>query len=125
MQCPNCHAEHVEEDLYCQDCGADLSSNKSTSIIPFQPNLPAVFNNTQLQRNVAASVGALAVGVGLELLRRNLLSRLQKRGIVRSLADLGEMKDLLTPQHSKTTKLARGVEMQESIYMVRRVIRRV
>ena len=124
MQCPNCHAQHAEEDLYCQNCGADLSS-KSTSIIPFQPNLPAVLNNTQLQRNVAASVGALAVGFGLELLRRNLLSRLQKRGIVNTLADLGEMKDMLTPQHTKTTKLARGVEVQESIYMVRRVIRRV
>jgi hypothetical protein len=124
MQCPSCHARYTEGDVYCQSCGADLSA-KSTSIIPLQTNLPAVLYNSQLPRNVAASVGALAVGVGIELLRRNLLARLQKRGIVRSLSDLGDMKELLSSQNTKTTKLPRGVEVQESIYMVRRVIRRV
>ncbi|GCE16380.1 zinc-ribbon domain-containing protein [Dictyobacter kobayashii] len=123
MQCPNCHARYTEDDLYCQNCGADLTK-KTTSIIPIQANLPAVLYNSQLPRNVAASVGAVAVGFGIELLRRNLLARLQpKRGVERALPALGDMKDLVFPQH-KSPKLPKGYEIEETIVSVRRVIRR-
>ncbi|GLV56199.1 hypothetical protein KDH_30420 [Dictyobacter sp. S3.2.2.5] len=124
MQCPNCHAKYTEDDLYCQQCGADLTK-KATSIIPIQTNLPALLYNSPLPRNVAASVGAVAVGVGIELLRRNLLARLQpKRSVERGLPALGEMKDLVFPQNSKTTRLPKGYEIEETVVAVRRIIRR-
>src|SRR5579884_1587735 len=75
MQCPNCHAEYLADDLYCRHCGADLTAS-STSLVPSHSNLPAVIV-PQLPR-VAAGVGALAVGFGLELLRRSLLARLTR-----------------------------------------------
>ncbi|GCE28413.1 hypothetical protein KDA_38970 [Dictyobacter alpinus] len=124
MQCPNCHARYAEDDQYCQNCGADLT-RKSTSLVPLQSNLPSLIYNSPVPRNVAASVGALAVGVGIELLRRNLLARLQpdRRGIERALPALGDMKDLAFPQ-KKTTKLPKGYEIEETVIAVRRVIRR-
>ena len=124
MQCPNCHTKQSEADTYCSHCGADLISS-GTSVVPVQTNLPALLYNSPLPRNVAASVGALAVGVGLELLRRNLLARLTTNHTVEhSLPALGGMKDILFPQQSKQTKLPKGYEVQETIVCVRRVIRR-
>jgi hypothetical protein len=131
MHCPSCNARISENDLYCQRCGAELTptasstSEQSTSIVPVQTNLPALLYNSPLPRNVAAGVGALAFGVGIELLRRNLLGRLQKRGVASALPALADMKDLLG-QHtvSRSNKLPKGYEVQESIYVVRRVIRR-
>jgi len=125
MHCPSCHAGYTEGDLYCQNCGADLAE-KSTSIVPLQTNLPAILYNSPIPRNVAASVGALAVGVGLELLRRNLLSRLQKGSVDSALPALGDMKDLFFSQNNnkKRAKLPRGYEVQETVYYVRRVTRR-
>ncbi|GHO82871.1 zinc ribbon domain-containing protein [Dictyobacter formicarum] len=123
MQCPNCHSKYTEDDLYCQQCGTDLTK-KATSIIPMQANLPALLYNSQLPRNVAASVGAVAVGVGIELLRRNLLARLQpKRGVERALPALGDMKDLISSQN-KSTRLPKGYEIEETVVAVRRIIRR-
>ena len=91
-------------------------------------NLPAVLHHPQLPR-VAAGVGALAVGFGLELLRRNLMSRLARPlratprlAPVQSLIDL---KDSLAPQPAKTMKLPRGYEIQETTVYISRVIRRV
>ena len=79
-------------------------------------NLPAVLQHPQLPR-VAAGVGALAFGFGLELLRRNLLTRLAKPGRAtpkllpaQSIMDL---KDALTPQSVRTQKLPKGYEIQE------------
>lgn len=124
MQCPNCHAKYTGDDLYCQQCGADLTK-RGTSIIPIQTNLPALLYNSPLPRNVAASVGAVAVGVGIELLRRNLLARLQpKRRVERGLPALGEMKDLVFPQNNKATRLPKGYEIEETVVAVRRIIRR-
>ncbi|GER91501.1 hypothetical protein KDW_56630 [Dictyobacter vulcani] len=124
MQCPNCHARYAEDDLYCQSCGADLTK-KSTSIVPLQSNLPSLIYNSPVPRNVAAGVGALAVGVGIELLRRNLLARLQPGpSFERSLPMLSDMKDLAFPQQKKTTKLPKGYEIEETVVAVRRIIRR-
>jgi hypothetical protein len=125
MQCPNCHAKYAEDDQYCQRCGSDLSK-KSSSIVPLQTNLPAVLYNSPVPRSVAAGVGALAVGVGLELLRRNLLQRLQPdRGLKSALPALSDVKDLVFPQNrNKSLKLPKGYVMEETVVSFRRVIRR-
>lgn len=124
MHCPNCHEKYGDDDLYCQNCGADLTK-KSTSIVPLKSHLPALLYNSPLPRSVAASVGALAVGIGVELLRRNLLARLlPKSGLERGLPALADMKDLVFPQNNKSVKLPKGYEIQETIISVRRVIRR-
>lgn len=130
MHCPDCNAKVADDDLFCQECGAELNpeatEERSTGLVPFQANLPALLYNSPVPRNVAAGVGALAVGVGIELLRRNLLARLQKRSVASILPSLGEMKDLFSQQDNpRSNKLPRGYEVQESIYVVRRVIRRV
>src|SRR5260370_34175152 len=74
MLCPSCRAECLADDVYCQRCGADLKSS-SQSLVPAQANLPTILHHPQLPR-LAAGVGALAVGVGLELVRRNLVARM-------------------------------------------------
>jgi hypothetical protein len=129
MHCPDCSSRVSEKDEYCPRCGAELSAptegKRSTSIIPAQTNLPALLYRSPLPRNVAAGVGALAVGVGIELLRRNLLGRLQKRAVTGVLPALLDMKELLQQDSTaRTHKLPKGYEVHESIYMVRRVIRR-
>jgi len=122
MLCPNCHAAYSTDDLYCRNCGADLAA-PSTSLVPARTRLPAVFSNPQLPR-VAAGVGALAVGAGLELLRRGLLARLTRssRSVANTLPAFDGLRDLLAPQDDK--KLPRGYEVHETIVYVRRVIRR-
>ena len=91
-------------------------------------NLPAVLQNPQLPR-VAAGVGALAVGFGLELLRRNLLARLAKpmRAMPKLLPaqSIMDLKDALTSQPTRTQKLPRGYEVQETAIYISRVIRKV
>jgi len=123
MQCPNCHANLAVGDTYCATCGADVVS-ETKGIMPFQANLPALLYNSPVSRNVAAGVGALAVGVGLELLRRNLLGRLRgSSSIEKSLPAMTGMKDILFPS-TKPTRIPRGYEVQETVVSVRRVIRR-
>ena len=126
MRCPNCHSEYVEEDVYCRQCGADLAV-PSTSIVTTQTKLPAVLHNPQLPRGVAASVGAVALGVGIELLRRSLLARLTQppRSVERSLPPLTGLKDILLPRNDKPLKrLKKGYEIEETVVYMRRVIRR-
>jgi hypothetical protein len=125
MQCPDCHAECLADDLYCRLCGADLTM-PSTSLVPTRSNLPAVLS-PQLPR-LAAGVGALAVGFGLELLRRSLLTRLTRPS--RSLADaagtlpaLNGLRDVFFPEGDKTSKLPKGYEIHETVIYLRRVIR--
>ena len=123
MQCPNCHTKYTADDLNCPVCSADLTK-RANSIIPLPTNLPAVLYNSPVPRSVAASVGALAMGVGIELLRRNLLARLQQpRGLGRSLPVLHDVKDLI-PQN-RAPRLPKGYEIEETVMSVRRVIRRV
>jgi hypothetical protein len=125
VQCPECHAKNEKDATYCRNCGADLQV-KSKSLVPFKANLPTLATNSQVSRGVAAGVGAIAVGVGLELLRRNLLTRLLGgRSVGQSLPALINAKDGLLPRSNKVTKLPKGYEVQETAVYVRRVIRRV
>ncbi len=127
MLCPNCRAECVEEDVYCPRCGEDLPIT-STSIVTTQKNLPAVLHNPQLPKGVAAGVGAVALGVGIELLRRNLLTRLTQppaRSVEVALPALNGLKDILFPRPDKPVKRSRKVyEVEETVIFVRRVIHR-
>jgi len=97
------------------------------SIVPIQTNLPAILHSAQLPRKVAAGVGALAVGVGLELLRRNLLARLTQsapRTVEHALPALSSVRDILQPQNERPLKPPKGYEVQETVVYMRRVIRR-
>ncbi len=126
MRCSNCRSEYEAGETYCRSCGVDLTES-STSLVPLQSGLPAVLQNTQLPRSVAAGVGALALGLGLELLRRNLLSRLTQsapRSVERALPVLAGAKDLLLPHYQKPLKPPKGYEVQETVIYMRRVIRR-
>src|SRR5438270_6065792 len=127
MLCPNCRANCSVDDQYCHQCGTDLAA-PSTSLVTTHSNLPAVLNNPQLPR-VAAGVGALAVGFGLELLRRNLLARLTRSSrsltnVAGALPTLNGLQDILIPQNNKPSKLPKGYEIHETVVYLRRVIRR-
>ena len=125
MICPNCHATCEEEEMYCRYCGVDLAVT-SASIVPIQRQLPALFSRSQLPRSVAASVGAVAVGVGLELLRRSILARLSQpsRPVEHALPVLSGLKDILLPQNDKPLKpVKKGYEIEETVVYMRRVIR--
>src|SRR5437763_17206096 len=76
MLCPNCYAGCMVDDIYCHRCGTDLTLT-SKSLVPTQTNLPTLLQNAQLPR-LAARVGALALGGGLELLRRRLIARITR-----------------------------------------------
>ncbi len=124
MHCPDCHTEYNEEDLYCRQCGAELQP-PSRSIVARPPNLPAVLYRSPVPRRVAAGVGALALGFGIELLRRNMQARLRApRPRKNALPGVGDIKDLLFPQQEKSLKLPRGYEVHETVVYMRRVIRR-
>ncbi len=124
MLCPTCRAGCSTDDLYCRNCGADLTT-PSTSLVPARTRLPAVFSNPQLPR-VAAGVGALVVGAGLELLRRGLLARLARssRSVADTLPTIDGIRNLLPSHPQSDRKLPRGYEVHETIVYVRRVIRR-
>src|ERR1700719_3930695 len=126
MLCPNCRANCSVDDQYCHQCGTDLTA-PSTSLVTTHSNLPAVLNSPQLPR-VAAGVGALAFGFGLELLRRGLLARMTRptRKATKLLPALtpGNLRDLLKPQDSRPVKLPRGYEIHETVVYMSRVIRR-
>lgn len=126
MLCPGCNTAYAEDDIYCRYCGTDLTL-PSTSLVPTQQrNLPALLYNPQLPRSVAASVGALAVGVGIELLRRSLLTRLTRpsRTVENTLPALSSLKDILLPRNDKSLKMPKGYEVQETVVYMCRVIRR-
>ena len=126
MLCPECRANCSTEDVFCRHCGADLSI-PSTSLVPLTSHLPAIAQHTQLPR-LAAGVGALAVGFGLELLRRNLLARLEKpvRSTSKALVPqtiLG-IKDAFSQQQTRTLKPPKGYAIEETAIYFHRVIRR-
>jgi hypothetical protein len=126
MFCPNCHAECKVGDKQCYRCGTDLPLPPK-SIVPIPSNLPAILHNPQLPR-LAAGVGALALGVGLELLRRSLLARM--KSLPRSASNylstpaFDVMRDKFSTPDDKSLKLPRGYEMHETVIYLRRVIRR-
>ena len=124
MKCPECQSTVTKSDIYCSQCGADLAV-ASTDLVPVQEkNLPALLYSLPVPRGVAASVGAVAVGMGLELLRRGLLARLapSSRAVESNLPALSGIKDLLMPQSNK--KLPKGYEIHETVVYMHRVIRR-
>jgi hypothetical protein len=127
MLCPECQANCRAIDDVCPDCGADLTI-PSTSLVPITSNLPATMQHPQLPR-LAAGVGALAVGFGLELLRRNLLARLEKpvRSTSKALTTqtMKGLRDAFMQQQAKTLKLPKGYEIEETAIYINRVIRRV
>jgi len=126
MLCPKCRAGCAVEDTFCRHCGADLDM-PSRSLVPVQSRLPTVLHNPQLPR-VAAGVGALAVGVGLELLRRNLLMRLtqpaRKSAKLLPAVSPNALRELFTPTENKPVKLPKGYEVHETMVYMSRVIRR-
>lgn len=126
MLCPSCRTGCAADDVFCRRCGTDLSI-PSKSLVPTQTRLPTTLYNPQLPR-LAAGVGALAVGVGLELLRRSLLARMARpaRSSAKLLPALSPRpaRELFTGSKERTTKLPRGYEIHETMVYVSRVIRR-
>lgn len=126
MQCDHCRADYNDDDVFCRQCGADLTV-PSTSLVPAQSRLPAVLYSSPVPRGVAASVGAVALGVGIELLRRGMIALLSKPSntVDQSLPAINGMKDILFPQKEKSVKrVKRGYEVEETVIYMRRVIRR-
>jgi ribosomal protein L40E len=124
MLCPNCNAGCSPDDQYCRRCGTDLTV-PSTSLVPAQSSLPAILQ-PQLPR-LAAGVGAVAVGVGVELLRRSLLARMTRASRNSRLlpaSPIDGLKDILRPEGDKPVKLPKGYEIHETVVYLRRVIRR-
>ena len=126
MFCPNCHAGSMADDVYCHRCGSDLTL-PSKSLVPVQANLPAILHNPQLPR-LAAGIGAIAVGFGLELLRRSLLTRMARahHSTTNYLTApaFDKLRDVFSTQGDKALKLPKGYEIHETAIYLRRVIRR-
>ena len=126
MLCPNCYAGCMVDDIYCHRCGTDLTLT-SKSLVPTQTHLPTLLQNSQLPR-LAASVGALALGVGLELLRRRLVARITR--LPRSASNylsaptVDAMRGIFSTEGDKPLKLPKGYEIHETAVYIRRVIRR-
>jgi hypothetical protein len=107
--------------MYCQHCGADLEH--TTSLVATNTLLPAVLQRP-LQRTVAASVGALALGIGIELLRRGWLAHLARSSAPVAGGILPALSRMLPARpHEKVSRRAKkGYEMQEVVY-IRRTVR--
>jgi hypothetical protein len=78
---------------------------------------------------VAAGIGAVAVGVGIELVRRGLMARIMPapkppQPVSNSLPALNRLRDVLFPQNDKRFKLPKNYEIEETVVYMRRVIRR-
>ena len=125
MLCQNCCVENVVGETYCRECGTDLRAS-SKSLVVQQIKLPAVLYRSPVPRSVAAGVGALALGMGIELLRRNMLSRLRLRRAKPSLSALAfkGVKEMIFSQSDKSVKLPKGYELHETVVYMSRVVRR-
>ena len=126
MLCPNCRAECMADDIYCHQCGTDLTLS-SKSLVPAQTRHPTLLQNSQLPR-LAASVGALAVGVGLELLRRRFLARMtclpRSASNYVSVPTVDAMREIFSTERDQSLKLPKGYEIHETAVYFKRVIRR-
>lgn len=126
MYCPECHYEYKEDDTYCRDCGEELTLPSTSLVTTTQTRLPAL-QYAQLPRKVAASVGAVALGVGIELLRRSLLTRFTSaarasHSLEKALPALSGLNDIT--RSNRTVKVPKGYVIDETIVYTRRVIRR-
>ncbi len=126
MLCPNCSAGCMAGDVYCHQCGTDLTL-PSKSLVPAQNHLPTLIQNSQLPR-LAASVGAIALGVGLELLRRRLFARItplpQPAPHYISTPTVDVIRNMFSKQENQQMKLPKGYEIHETAVYFKRVIRR-
>jgi len=126
MLCPNCSAGCMEGDIYCHRCGTDLTLS-SKSLVPTQNHLPTLIQNSQLPR-LAVSVGAIALGVGLELLRRRLIARVpplpQSASHYISTPRVDALRELFSKQEDQQLKLPKGYEIHETAVYFKRVIRK-
>jgi len=126
MLCLNCRAECMEDDIYCHRCGTDLTLS-SKSLAPAQTRLPTLLQNSQLPR-LAASVGALALGVGLELLRRRFLARITRlprsASSYVSVPSVEGIREIFSTERTQPLKLPKGYEIHETAVYFKRVIRR-
>jgi hypothetical protein len=126
MRCHNCRVENMEGETYCRECGTNLTAS-SKSLVALQARLPAILYRSLVPRSVAAGVGALALGMGIELLRRNMLSHLRLRQAKKPsllAMTLNGLKDMLFSQSDKSAKLPRGYELHETVVYMSRVVRR-
>ena len=127
MLCPNCHAECMADEVNCHQCGADLTL-PSKDLVPAQRTLPAIILHSPQLPRLAAGVGALAVGFGLELLRRSLLARLARAphsaASYLPASTFDTLRDVFSPLGDKSVKLPKGYEIEETTVYFRRVIRR-
>lgn len=123
MLCPNCREVILRGDLYCRQCGVDVTV-PSTSLVPVQNRLPSALHSPQLPR-VAASVGALALGVGIGLLRRSLLARTTRPPypLQNTQPIVKRIGEVLFPQNDKTFKVPKHYEIEETVVIMQRVIR--
>lgn len=127
MLCPNCQAECMADDVYCRQCGTDLTL-LSKDLVPAQRALPAIILHSPQLPRLAAGIGALAVGFSLELLRRSLLARLARAPHSATsylpASTFDTLRDIFSPQSDKPVKLPKGYEIEETAVYFRRVIRR-
>lgn len=125
MRCPNCRSEYSAEDVYCRSCGADVAV-PSTDLVVTPANLPAVIANSPISRSVAAGVGALVLGVGLEFLRRSVLARLTQSAsrIDASLPLFSGVRETLLPQRRRWFQPVGDYHIDEIVVYRRRIIRR-
>ena len=125
MICPDCQAENSRGELHCRRCGADLAIPSTSLVVTTQNRLPVVLQNPQIPR-VAAGVGAVAVGVGIELLRRSLIARLTPppKPLSNTMPLVNRLKDVLFPENEKKLKVPKKYEIEETVVYMRRIIRR-
>jgi hypothetical protein len=121
MLCPVCHAAADEGDSYCRHCGADLTE-PTTSLVPVTPRLPAIIQYPQLPR-VATGMGAVVLGIGLELLRRGIRAWLTRPRKPQVISELPAITQLLRLADNDDHRGSSGYEISETIVYMRRVIR--
>jgi hypothetical protein len=125
MLCPVCRTGCAADDIFCRHCGVDLSI-PSKSLVPVETRVPAQLLPPQVPR-LAVGVGAVAVGVGLELLRRGLLARL-----ARPASTPATLLSALVPRRGsepvrsgrRRRKADKGYEVHETMIYMSRVIHR-